>query len=69
MEDDPRSRRLATSRTEKYVELVRQKVYGDHHLTVRMIANELGKSPTSTRLKKARMAKSKIKFMLILSLM
>ena len=34
----PRCRRLATSRAEEIIELVRRKVYGDYCLTVRMIA-------------------------------
>jgi len=41
VEDDPRSRRPTTSRTEENVKFVCQKVHGDGHLTVRMIANEL----------------------------
>ena len=41
VEDDPRSRRPSTSTTEENVEIVRQKVLGDCHLTVRMIAKEL----------------------------
>jgi len=42
IEDDPRSGRPVTSRTEENVELLCQKVHGDRrHLTVRMIANEL----------------------------
>ena len=41
MEDDPRSRRPTTSRTNKNVEHVREKVRSDCRLTVRMIADEL----------------------------
>jgi len=41
VEDDPRSGRPATSRTEENVDLVHQKLHEDRHLTVRMIANEL----------------------------
>jgi len=40
VEDDPKSKRPATSRTEEN-DVVRQKVHGDRHLTVRMIVNEL----------------------------
>ena len=40
--NDHRSRRPSTSRTNQNVERVRQKVRTDHHLTVRMIADELG---------------------------
>ena len=40
VEDDPRCRRLATSRAEEIIELVRRKVHGDYCLTVRMIAKE-----------------------------
>ena len=42
MEDDLRSGRPSTSRTDKNVEHVRQKVLSDRRLTVRMIADELG---------------------------
>ena len=41
VEDDPRSGRLSTSKTEESAEQVRWKVRSDRHLTVRMIANEL----------------------------
>ena len=41
MEDDHRSGRPSTSGTDENVELVRQKVRSDRHLTVRMIADEL----------------------------
>ena len=41
VEDDPRSGRPLTSKTEENVERVRQKVCNDHRLTLRMIANEL----------------------------
>ena len=42
MEDDHRSGRSSTSRTDENVEHVRQKVQSYHRLTVGMIANELG---------------------------
>ena len=42
VEDDYRSGRPSTSRTDKTVERVRQKVWSDRRLTVRMTANELG---------------------------
>ena len=42
VEDDHRSRRLSTSRTDENVERVRHKVRSDRHLTVRMIADALG---------------------------
>ena len=42
MEDDHRSGRPSTSRTDENVERVRQKVRSDRRLTVRMIADELG---------------------------
>ena len=42
MEDDHRSGRRSTSRTDENVERVRQKVQSDRRLTVRMIADELG---------------------------
>ena len=42
VEDDHRSGRPSTSRTDKNVERVRQKVRSDRRLTVRMIADELG---------------------------
>ena len=42
MEDDHRSGRPSTSRSDENVERVRQKVRSDRRLTVRMIANELG---------------------------
>ena len=42
MEDDHRSGRPSTSRTDENVERVRQKVRSDLRLTVRMIADELG---------------------------
>ena len=41
VEDDPKNGRPATLRTGENVELVYQKVHGDHHLTVAMIAKEL----------------------------
>ena len=41
MEDDLKSGRPSTSRTDENVECVRQKVLSDRHLTVRMIAYEL----------------------------
>ena len=41
VEDDSRSGRPSTSRTEVNVERVRQVVHGDHWLTVRMIASQL----------------------------
>ena len=43
VEDDHRSERPSTSRTDKNVERVRQKVQRDRRLTVRMIAVELGR--------------------------
>ena len=42
VEDDHRSGRPFTSRTDENVERVRQKVRSDRRLTVRMIADELG---------------------------
>ena len=42
VEDDHRSGRPSTSKTDENVERVRQKVRSDRHLTVRMIADELG---------------------------
>ena len=42
VEDDRRSGRPSTSRTHENVEGVIQKVRSDRHLTVRMIADELG---------------------------
>ena len=39
MEDDHRSGRRSTSRTDKNVERVRQKVRSNRRLTVRMIAD------------------------------
>ncbi|ROT70225.1 hypothetical protein C7M84_011507, partial [Penaeus vannamei] len=42
VEDDPRSGRPSTTRTEVNVERVRQMVCSDRRLTVRLIANELG---------------------------
>ena len=42
MEDDRRSGRPSTSRTDENVERVRQKVRSDRRITVRMIADELG---------------------------
>ena len=42
VEDDHRSGRSFTSRTDENVEVVRQKVWSDCRLTVRMIADELG---------------------------
>ena len=44
VEDDHRSRRPFTSRTDENVKHVRQKVRSDRRLTVRMIADELGMS-------------------------
>ena len=41
MEDDPRSGRPTTSRTNENVERVKEKVRSDRRLTVRMIADEL----------------------------
>ena len=41
MEDDPRSGRPTTSRTNENAELVREKVRSDRRLTVRMVAEEL----------------------------
>ena len=41
VEDDHRSRRPSTSRTDKNVERVRQNVWSDRRLTVGMIADEL----------------------------
>ena len=41
VEDDPRSGRPTTSRTNENVERVREKVRSDRRLTVRMIADEL----------------------------
>ena len=40
VEDDPRSKRPTTSRTNENVERVREKVRSDRRLTVRMIADE-----------------------------
>ena len=42
VEDDHRSRRPSTSRTDENVARVRQKVRSDHRLAVRIIADELG---------------------------
>ena len=42
VEDDHRSGRPSTSRTDENVECVRQKVWNDRCLTVRMITDELG---------------------------
>ena len=42
VEDDHRSGRPSTSRTDENVERVRQKVRSDRCLTIRMIADELG---------------------------
>ena len=42
VEDDHRSGRPSTSRTDENVECVRQKVRSNRRLTVRMIAHELG---------------------------
>ena len=42
VEDDHRSGRPSTSGTDKNVERVRQAVWSDRRLTVRMIADELG---------------------------
>ena len=41
VEDNPRSERPTTSRTNKNVERVREKVRSDRRLSVRMIADEL----------------------------
>jgi len=41
VENDHRSGRPSTSRTEENVQHVREKVRSDHRLTVRMIADEL----------------------------
>ena len=41
MEDDPKSGRPTTNRTNENVERVREKVHSDCRLTVRMIADEL----------------------------
>ena len=42
MEDDHRRGKPSTSRTDKNVERLRQKIRSDRRLTVRMIADELG---------------------------
>ena len=42
LKDDHRSGRPSTSRADENVERLRQKVRSDRHLTVRMIADELG---------------------------
>ena len=42
VEDDRRSGRPSTSRTDENVERVRQKVRSDRRFTVRIIADELG---------------------------
>ena len=42
MEDEHRSGRPSTSRTDEHVQRVIQKVRSDRRLTVRMIADELG---------------------------
>ena len=42
VEDDHKSERPSTSRTDENVERVRQKVRSDRRLTVRMIADEQG---------------------------
>ena len=42
VEDDHRSGRPSTSRTDENVKRVRQKMRGDRRLTVRMLAHELG---------------------------
>ena len=42
VEDDHRSGRPSTSRTDENVDGVKQKVWSDHRLTVGMIADELG---------------------------
>ena len=42
MEHDHRSGRPSTSRADENVECVRQKVWSDRRLSVRMIADELG---------------------------
>jgi len=39
--DDHRSGRPSTSRTEENVQCLREKVWNDRYLTVRMITNEL----------------------------
>ena len=41
VKDDPRSGRSSTSRANKNIERVREKVCSDHCLTIRIIANEL----------------------------
>ena len=47
VEDNHRSGRPSTSRTDKNVERVRQKVRSDRRLTVSMIADELGMNSES----------------------
>ena len=42
VEDDHRSGRPSTSKTDENAECLRQKVRSDRYLTVRMITNELG---------------------------
>ena len=42
VEDDPRSGRPSTSKTDVAVERFRQMLQSDRRLTVRMIANKLG---------------------------
>ena len=49
VEDDNRSGRPSTGRTEENVELVKQKVWSDCRLTVRMIADELGMNSERVR--------------------
>ena len=47
VEDDPRSGGSTTSRTNEKVEYVREKVGNDHHLTLRIIADELSMNSES----------------------
>ena len=49
VEDDPRSGRPSTSKTEENVERVWQKVRSDCRLTVRMTANELSMNSERVR--------------------
>ena len=42
MEDDPKSGRPCTSPTDTNIKKVRQLVCSDHHLTICIIANEVG---------------------------
>ena len=41
VEDDPKSGRPCTSTTDTNIQKVRQLVHSDHHLTIRVIANEV----------------------------